>query len=113
MSGPRAIENHIHGHNEPLNTEIALRISSERNYTDDVQFRINTIFERPSGFQLYLTDDPENSWLIISRLPVKTFVCQCTKNNGRWDGQYIGMFHAIFTQDGYHFPGYLYENINF
>ena len=78
---------------------------------NDFVIRKNTVFERPSGFRLCHTDDPENSQLIISGQPVKTFVCQYNNNHGFWTGQFIGMFYAIFAKDAYHFPGYLYKNI--
>jgi hypothetical protein len=55
--------------------------------------------------------DAENSALLISHQPVKTF--QCRKPfAGDWEANYIGHFHAVFNECN-HFPGYLYRNIIF
>ena len=85
FSGWKAKQYHIHEDYEPLTVETALKKSSSRAYIlndNDFGNRKNTVFDRPSGFRLCQTDDPENSELIISSQPVKTFLCEYDDVNG-------------------------------
>ena len=93
-----------------MTIEEALKISESRTYEF---IRKNAVFARPHGFQFCMTNDPENGELIISMDPVKTFLCVYSKKHRFWMGQYLGLFDAIFSKDGSHFPGYLYYSLDF
>ncbi len=48
---------------------------------------------------------------VVQYWSVRTY--QCLYVDGKWTAHYVGMFHAIFTDNGEQFPGYLIRYVNF
>ena len=70
----------------------------------------NTIFMKPKHFRFCKTDDEQSPNLTISSHPVQAFQC-VRSNNGVWEASNLGKVYAIFSLNGSHFPGYLYEDV--
>ena len=49
--------------------------------------------------------------LVISRHPIRTF--HCVYEHSVWIPFYLGKFHAVFTDNGQNFPGYILKKVNF
>jgi hypothetical protein len=104
----KAIVKHIYIGREKFTAEEAIKISAKRSSNIDR----NTVFEKPKGFRQCKTDDPLYPTLTISSHKVRAF--QCTKNRkGIWEAEYLDEeVYVIFSNNGSHFPGYLYKNIS-
>jgi hypothetical protein len=103
----KAIDKHIYIGREKFTAEEAIKISAKRSSN----IKCNTVFEKPKEFRQCITDDPLNPTLTISRQKVRAF--QCTKNRkGIWEAEYLDEVYVIFSNNGSHFPGYLYKNIS-
>jgi hypothetical protein len=99
-------DNHIFEGRGSLTKEEAIHFSAKRGSN----INLNTVFEKPKYFKECKTDDIHNPNLTISSQPVQAF--QCIKNNyGEWEAHSLGKVHAIFAMNGSHFPGYLYEDV--
>ena len=97
---------HIYEGKGILTKQDAVNISVKRGSSYD----LNTVFEKPNYFIKCKTDDIHNPKLTISNQPVQAF--QCIKNNyGDWEAHSLGIVYAIFAMNGSHFPGYLYEDV--
>ena len=105
----RTRDRHIYnGPSCTFKTEKALEISERRTG----QVWENTVFGNPHEFWACETNMENKGNLIISRDPVKTYQCTCSKD--QWTAVNMGKFHAVFEMNG-HFPGlpYLFEKIIF
>jgi hypothetical protein len=97
-------QKHFHTGPGNLNSEKAIAISKRRgNY-----MVANTVFGDPGDFLRCRTRNIKNQELIISRHKVSTFHCTCKDN---WSAEFSGKFHSVLTDQGNHFPGYVYQNI--
>ncbi len=98
-------DNHIFEGRGNLTKQEAIHFSAKN---------LNTVFEKPKYFKECKTDDIHNPNLTISSQPVQAF--QCIKNNyGDWEAHSLGKVcyfcSLVFAMNGSHFPGYLYEDV--
>ena len=97
----------------------AIQISERRNYQDTgtLDFangrRKNTVFDKAQQYYKCTTDDPEFGDLIISCDEVRTVMCERDNSYSGWTYQELGYYHSIFDVRTGHFPGYLYDQVDF
>ena len=102
-----ALVNHIF--EGVLTEEIAKQISKSRNYSWPSWTRRNTVFEKPTEFNFYETDDYYYPLLIISCQRVKTFCCTKKSPSQNWESEFLGLNHAIFDID-LNYVGHFFNN---
>ncbi len=78
----------------------------------DPRIQKTTIFEDSSTFLLCkILSNSKVESVVLSEKPLRTF--HCIFQNSVWIPIYVGEFHAVFTDDGNNFPGYLVKKVNF
>jgi len=78
----------------------------------DPRIQKTTIFEEKSPFLFCkILSKSGIEFVMLSESPVRTF--HCLFQHSVWIPFYLGEFHAVFTDKGLNFPGYLVKEVIF
>ncbi len=99
---------HLFSSESPMNELDAVSMAKKR----DPRVQKTTIFEDRSPFMFCKVVSKRGiEGIILSEKPLRTF--HCIFQHSVWIPFYVGKYHAVFTDGGQNFPGYLVKNINF
>lgn len=99
---------HLFSSEEVMSETDALSMAGKR----DPRIQKTTIFEDTSTFLLCkILSNSNVESVILSEKPLRTF--HCIFQNSVWIPIYVGKFHAVFTDEGTNFPGFLVKKVNF
>lgn len=99
---------HLFSSESTMNEMDALSMAKKR----DPRIQKTTIFEDKSPFMFCKVLSKRGvEGIVLSENPLNTY--HCIFQHSVWIPLYVGKYHAVFTDGGQNFPGYLVKNVSF